>query len=146
MSVEGLYLWGFGGWGELNIFCQACFQRGECPFLRGTSSVVHFDTNLTSAIGRSRVLVVEGSLWEIPQTIEAILQACDARHQQGVLVALTVSDVSCVKQHHQQFWQWTFCQSESILLARFAQLNVVIYDWTGVCQSQIGFWIHVHTT
>ncbi len=90
--------------------------------------MVHFDTNLTSAIGRSRVLVVEGSLWEIPQTIEAILQACDATHQQGVLVALTVSDVSCVKQHHQQF-----CQSESILLARFAQLNVVIYDSEYMC-------------
>jgi sugar/nucleoside kinase (ribokinase family) len=67
---------------------------------QGTSSLVHFDTKLTSAIGRSRVLVVEGSLWEIPQTIEAILQACDATHQQGVLVALTVSNVSCVKQHH----------------------------------------------
>jgi sugar/nucleoside kinase (ribokinase family) len=100
MSVGGLYLWGFGGWGELNICCQACFQRGECAFLQGTSSLVHFDTKLTSAIGRSRVLVVEGSLWEIPQTIEAILQACDATHQQGVLVALTVSNVSCVKQHH----------------------------------------------
>jgi sugar/nucleoside kinase (ribokinase family) len=67
--------------------------------------VVHFETNLTSAIGRSRVLVVEGSLWKIPQTIESILQTCDATHLQGVLVALTVSDVSCVKQHHQQFWQ-----------------------------------------
>jgi sugar/nucleoside kinase (ribokinase family) len=101
--VGGLYLLGFRGWGELNIFCQACFQRGECAFLQGTSSVVHFDTNLTSAIGRSRVLVVDGSLWEIPRTIGAILQACEATHQQGVLVGLTVSDVSCFKQHHQQF-------------------------------------------
>jgi sugar/nucleoside kinase (ribokinase family) len=47
---------------------------------------------------------VEGYLWEIPQTIEAIAKACEAAHQQGVLVALTASDVSCVKRHHQQFW------------------------------------------
>jgi hypothetical protein len=56
-----------------------------------------------------------------------------------VLVALTVSDVSCVKQHHQQFWQWTFCQSESILRARFAQLNVV-YLWLNWSLS-ISDWI-----
>ncbi len=97
-------LGGLGSGGELNFCCQAWFQRGECAFLQGTSSVVHFDTNLASAIGRSRVLVVEGYLWEIPQTIEAIAKACEAAHQQGVLVALTASDVSCVKRHHQQFW------------------------------------------
>jgi sugar/nucleoside kinase (ribokinase family) len=47
---------------------------------------------------------VEGYLWEIPETIEAIARACEAAHRQGVLVALTASDVSCVKRHHQQFW------------------------------------------
>jgi hypothetical protein len=71
---------------------------------QGMSSVVHFDTNLASAISKSRILVVEGYLWEIPETIEAIAQACEAAHRQGVLVALTASDVSCVKRHHQQFW------------------------------------------
>jgi sugar/nucleoside kinase (ribokinase family) len=74
--------------------------------LQGMSSVVHFDANLAVAISKSRVLVVEGYLWEIPRTIEAIAQACEAAHQQGVLVALTASDVSCVERHHQQFWSF----------------------------------------
>jgi sugar/nucleoside kinase (ribokinase family) len=105
MSVAHLYLLGgLGSGGELNFAAKHGFRGENVHFLQGTSSVVHFDTNLASAIGRSRVLVVEGYLWEIPQTIEAIAKACEAAHQQGVLVALTASDVSCVKRHHQQFW------------------------------------------
>jgi sugar/nucleoside kinase (ribokinase family) len=68
------------------------------------SSIVNFDSVLAGAIAKSRVLVVEGYLWEISQTIEAIAQACEAARQQGVLVALTASDVSCVTRHRQQFW------------------------------------------
>ncbi len=73
-------------------------------FCQGMSSVVNYDTNLAGSIAGSRFLVVEGYLWEIPQTIEAIAQACEAARQQGVLVALTASDVSCITRHRQQFW------------------------------------------
>jgi hypothetical protein len=131
--------------GRTEYLLRSMFSEGWMCIFAGNIISGELWHKLNKCHMQSRVLVVEGSLLEIPQTIEAILQACDPTHQQGVLVALTVSDVSCVKQHHQQFWQWTFCQSESILLARFAQLNVVIYDWTGFCQSQIGFWIHVRT-
>lgn len=75
-----------------------------CLCEQGMSSIVNFDTVLAEAIAKSRVLVVEGYLWEISQTIEAIAQACEAARQQGVLVALTASDVSCVTRHRQQFW------------------------------------------
>lgn len=68
------------------------------------SSTVSFDPVLAGAIAKSRVLIVEGYLWEISQTIEAIAQACDAARRQGVLVALTASDVSCVTRHRPQFW------------------------------------------
>jgi sugar/nucleoside kinase (ribokinase family) len=83
---------------------------------QGMSSIVNFDSALANAISKSRVLVVEGYLWEINQTIEAIAQACEAARQQGVLVALTASDVSCVTRHRQQFWD-VMCQSTDILFA-----------------------------
>ncbi|KAH8954768.1 hypothetical protein BDL97_08G098800 [Sphagnum fallax] len=102
-----------GTTGSVVVLTTPDAQRTMLSY-QGTSSVVHFDTNLASAIGRSRVLVVEGYLWEIPQTIEAIAKACEAAHQQGVLVALTASDVSCVKRHHQQFWD-VMCKSADIL-------------------------------
>ncbi|KAG0556287.1 hypothetical protein KC19_11G040800 [Ceratodon purpureus] len=83
---------------------------------QGMSSIVNFDTVLASAIAKSRVLVVEGYLWEISQTIDAIAQACEAACQQGVLVALTASDVSCVTRHRQQFLD-VMCKSTDILFA-----------------------------
>uniref|UniRef100_A0A7I4AR62 Carbohydrate kinase PfkB domain-containing protein n=2 Tax=Physcomitrium patens TaxID=3218 RepID=A0A7I4AR62_PHYPA len=83
---------------------------------QGMSSIVNFDSVLADAIAKSRVLVVEGYLWEINQTIEAIAQACETARQQGVLVALTASDVSCVTRHRQQFWD-VMCQSSDILFA-----------------------------
>ncbi|KAG0585351.1 hypothetical protein KC19_2G004600 [Ceratodon purpureus] len=83
---------------------------------QGMSSIVNFDSALAGSIAKSRVLVVEGYLWEISQTIEAIAQACEAARQQGVLVALTASDVSCVTRHRQQFWD-VMCQSTDILFA-----------------------------
>ncbi|CAM6042834.1 unnamed protein product, partial [Sphagnum compactum] len=81
---------------------------------QGMSSVVNYDTNLAGSIAGSRFLVVEGYLWEIPQTIEAIAQACEAARQQGVLVALTASDVSCITRHRQQFWD-VMCESADII-------------------------------
>eukprot|EP01018_Ginkgo_biloba_P039901 Gb_02545 [translate_table: standard] len=71
---------------------------------QGMSSIVNFDSFLADIISKSRILVVEGYLCELPQTVEAIAQACEAAHSNGVLVALTASDVSCVLRHHKLFW------------------------------------------
>ncbi|KAH8970367.1 hypothetical protein BDL97_02G085500 [Sphagnum fallax] len=102
-----------GTTGNVIVLTTPDAQRTMLSY-QGMSSVVHFDANLAVAISKSRVLVVEGYLWEIPRTIEAIAQACEAAHQQGVLVALTASDVSCVQRHHQQFWD-VMCKSADIL-------------------------------
>ncbi len=91
---------------QVDIVLPSMVSEAGLTSLQGMSSVVHFDANLAVAISKSRVLVVEGYLWEIPRTIEAIAQACEAAHQQGVLVALTASDISCVERHHQQFWSF----------------------------------------
>ena len=68
------------------------------------SSIVDFDSNLESYIGRSKILVVEGYLWEIPETVQAIARACAAARAKGVMVALTASDVTCIMRHRKAFW------------------------------------------
>ena len=68
------------------------------------SSVINFDETFARVISTGRILVVEGYLWEIPQTVDAIFEACETAHGNGVLVALTASDVSCVTRHRKQFW------------------------------------------
>ncbi|KAH9300536.1 hypothetical protein KI387_012119, partial [Taxus chinensis] len=71
---------------------------------QGMSSIVNFDSSLSDIITKSRIFVVEGYLWEFPETIEAIAKACEAAHRNSVLVAITASDVSCVIRHHKKFW------------------------------------------
>lgn len=92
-----------GTTGTVIVLTTADAQRTMLSY-QGMSSVVNFDSSLSATISSSRILVVEGYLWEIPQTVDAIAQACKDAHNNGVLVALTASDVSCVTRHRKQFW------------------------------------------
>lgn len=92
-----------GTTGTVVVLTTPDAQRAMLSY-QGMSSIINFDSSLSDLISKSRILVVEGYLWEFPQTIEAIAQACEAAHKNGVLVAITASDVSCVTRHHKKFW------------------------------------------
>lgn len=62
------------------------------------------DPAMIAAVEKSRVLVVEGYLWELPQTVDAIAEACAVARTKGLLVALTASDATCVLRHRPKFW------------------------------------------
>eukprot|EP00897_Mesotaenium_endlicherianum_P010966 jgi/Mesen1/9899/ME000070S09183 len=91
---------------------------------QGMSSMVSFDEALEQAVLSSRVLMVEGYLWEIPQTVEAIAQACAAAKERGVTVALTASDVTCILRHRDQYWD-VMCKSADILFANTAEARAL---------------------
>lgn len=92
-----------GTTGTVVVLTTPDAQRAMLSY-QGMSSIINFDSSLSDLISKSRILVVEGYLWEFPQTIDAIAQACEAAHKNGVLVAITASDVSCVTRHHKKFW------------------------------------------
>ncbi|KAJ7982637.1 pfkB-like carbohydrate kinase family protein [Quillaja saponaria] len=72
---------------------------------QGTSSTVNYDTCLASMISKANVLVVEGYLFELPDTIKTITKACEEARRNGTLVAITASDVSCIERHFDDFWE-----------------------------------------
>ncbi|MED6157994.1 hypothetical protein PIB30_028703 [Stylosanthes scabra] len=72
---------------------------------QGTSSTVNYDTILANAVTKTNVLVVEGYLFELPDTIRAITKACEKARSSGALVAVTASDVSCIERHYDDFWE-----------------------------------------
>ncbi|KAL5568283.1 hypothetical protein UlMin_024858 [Ulmus minor] len=72
---------------------------------QGTSSWVNFDSCLASAISNTKILVVEGYLFELPDTIKTITKACEEARRSGSLVAVTASDVSCIERHYDDFWE-----------------------------------------
>lgn len=55
------------------------------------------------AITRSRMLVIEGYLWEMPGALEIILAAISHARASGCLVAMTAGDVGCVERHRSDF-------------------------------------------
>jgi len=65
--------------------------------LQGTSSTLSYDSDLADLVSKSNVLIVEGYLFELPHTIEAIKQAREDDHKNGALIVITASDVYCIK-------------------------------------------------
>ncbi|XP_015952853.1 uncharacterized protein LOC107477369 [Arachis duranensis] len=72
---------------------------------QGTSSTVNYDKILANAVTKTNILVVEGYLFELPDTIRAITEACQKARSNGALVAVTASDVSCIERHYDDFWE-----------------------------------------
>ena len=71
--------------------------------LQGTSSTLSYDSDLADLVSKSNVLIVEGYLFELPHTIEAIKQAREDDHKNGALIVITASDVSCIKRCYNDF-------------------------------------------
>ncbi|KAI3432195.1 PfkB domain-containing protein [Psidium guajava] len=72
---------------------------------QGTSSSVNYDSTLAGMVSKTNVLIVEGYLFEFPDTIKTIVKACEEARRSGALVAITASDVSCIENHYDDFWE-----------------------------------------
>jgi hypothetical protein len=59
---------------------------------------------LASIISKTKILVVEGYLFELHDTIKTISKACEEARRSGALVAITASDVSSIERHYDDFW------------------------------------------
>ncbi|EPS67248.1 hypothetical protein M569_07525, partial [Genlisea aurea] len=71
---------------------------------QGTSARINYDLCLANWISQTSILVVEGYLFEFPNTIEAIALACKQARRCGALVAIAASDVGCIQRHYHDFW------------------------------------------
>ena len=54
-------------------------------------------------IARSKVVYLEGYLWDPPRAKEAMLKAANLAHKHGGRVALSLSDSFCVGRHREEF-------------------------------------------
>lgn len=93
-----------GTTGTVIVLTTQDAQRAMLAY-QGTSSTVNYDSCLASLISKTNILVVEGYLFELPDTIKAITKACEEAHRSGALVAVTASDVSCIERHYDDFWE-----------------------------------------
>jgi sugar/nucleoside kinase (ribokinase family) len=54
-------------------------------------------------LARSKVVYLEGYLWDPPRAKEAMLRAANIAHAKGRKVALSLSDAFCVERHRSEF-------------------------------------------
>ncbi|KAL8043678.1 hypothetical protein ABFX02_08G000600 [Erythranthe guttata] len=71
---------------------------------QGTSSRVNYDPCLASLISKTSILIIEGYLFEFPDTIKTIAMVCEEARRCGALIAITASDVTCIERHYDDFW------------------------------------------
>lgn len=56
-------------------------------------------------IKASKIIYLEGYLWEHDESRKAVLKACELAHRHGRKTALTLSDKSCVKRYREQLFK-----------------------------------------
>ncbi|XWS58712.1 hypothetical protein CRYUN_Cryun08bG0058100 [Craigia yunnanensis] len=72
---------------------------------QGTSSTINYDLCLAGVVSKTNIFVVEGYLFELPDTVKTITKACEEARRSGALIAVTASDVSCIERHYDDFWE-----------------------------------------
>ena len=88
--------------GRCYILVSQDAQRTMCTYL-GVAGVVPEGTLDFSLIEQSQILYVEGYMWVIKETKNAILNAIDHAHKHGRKAAFTLSDVFCVNSFRDEF-------------------------------------------
>eukprot|EP00241_Pyramimonas_parkeae_P002025 CAMPEP_0114247574 /NCGR_PEP_ID=MMETSP0058-20121206/13096_1 /TAXON_ID=36894 /ORGANISM="Pyramimonas parkeae, CCMP726" /LENGTH=487 /DNA_ID=CAMNT_0001360891 /DNA_START=366 /DNA_END=1829 /DNA_ORIENTATION=+ len=91
----------------------------------GTSATLDYDDALDQAVASADMLVVEGYLWEMPETIASIKRALVTAKKSGVTVALTASDRSCVDKHRDEFWELLRSGSVDVFFANAAEAEAM---------------------
>ena len=81
-STEGI------GTGRCLVLVTGDAERTMATYLGAATTVVPSDVPL-DLVGRSKVVYLEGYLWDLPPTIEAMRRAIEAAEETGILVAAT---------------------------------------------------------
>jgi sugar/nucleoside kinase (ribokinase family) len=84
------------------IFVTPDAQRTMQTFLGACTQLGPEDINLDH-VSASKVVYMEGYLWDLPRAKEAMLNAAKKAQQDGVKVSLTLSDAFCVGRFRDEF-------------------------------------------
>lgn len=76
-------------------------------------------------IAQSRIVYLEGYLWDPPQAKVAFRKAAEAAHRYGAKVALTLSDAFCVDRYRDEFLELIRTGAVDILFANESELHAL---------------------
>ena len=71
----------------------------------GTAQELALSPAAEAAIRGSRMVALEGYLWEMPNAAASIQRAIEVAHSAGTMVALTAGDANVVGRHREDIWR-----------------------------------------
>ncbi|MGH9307106.1 MAG: adenosine kinase, partial [Acidimicrobiales bacterium] len=77
-------------------------ERTMCTYLGAASQLSQADLD-PDLLARTDLLYVEGYLWDLAETIEALRSAMSEAKAAGAKVAFSLSDAFCVERHRDEF-------------------------------------------
>jgi sugar/nucleoside kinase (ribokinase family) len=90
------------GTGRCLVLVTGDAERTMATYLGAATTVVPADVPL-DLIDHTKVVYLEGYLWDLPPAIEAMRRAIAAGHDANASVALSLSDPFCVSRHQHEF-------------------------------------------
>ncbi|MGH9046124.1 MAG: adenosine kinase [Acidimicrobiales bacterium] len=90
------------GTGRCLVLVTSDAERTMCTYLGAASTMAPGDVPLDLVRG-SKIVYLEGYLWDLPPAIEAMRRSIAAGHEAEASVALSLSDSFCVQRHQREF-------------------------------------------
>jgi len=88
--------------GRCHVFVSDDAQRTMATYL-GASNQLEAEDVREDLVARSEILYIEGYLFDLPPSKEAIRRLVARAHEHETLVALSLSDTFCVERHYDDF-------------------------------------------
>jgi sugar/nucleoside kinase (ribokinase family) len=111
--------------GTVIVLTTSDANRTFLSYLGGSQSLT-LSPDVEAAVASTRVLIVEGYLWEMPGGHEAIRHAVSIARANGAIVAATTGDAGVVSRHRDDFWALLEDGSVDVVLAnRQAHLPIL---------------------
>ena len=123
------------------IYVTPDAERTMCTFLGASTQLEPEDLDL-SMVRQTKVLYLEGYLWDSPAAKRAFIAAAEACRAAGGKVALSLSDGFCVDRHRESFLELVnghvdvlFANEVEIMsLYQTEDINSAIRDVRGCCE------------
>ena len=123
------------------VFVTPDAERTMCTYLGASVQLEPEDLDI-SMVENTKVLYLEGYLWDSPAAKRAFITAAEASKKAGGQIALSLSDTFCVKRHRNSFLELIdqhvdllFAnESEIITLCESKTLNEAITKIQGKCK------------
>lgn len=85
-----------------HVLISADGQRTMCTYLGACTELAVSDITPTT-IGTAKVMLIEGYVWDLPEGPALTRKAMDIAAENGIAVALSLSDSFCVQRHRDSF-------------------------------------------